>query len=76
MPKIDCRVRGLQVQRDHHAQPDRVQAHGKQHRPNDWHHHEGNLDEVENEPEQEDHQHHQEECAEHERELAGVTDKA
>src|SRR3990167_3216008 len=56
---------GLQVQRDHHAEPDRIQPHGQQYRADNRHHHEGDLDEVEDEAEQEDHQHHQEEGAEY-----------
>src|SRR3990167_7282637 len=56
---------GLQVQRDHHAEPDRIQPHGQQYRADNRHHHEGDLDEVEDKAEQEDHQHHQEEGAEY-----------
>src|SRR3989338_876644 len=55
----------LQVQRDHHAEPHWVQAHGQQHRADNRYHHEGDLDKVEDKAEQEDHHHHQEERAEH-----------
>ena len=48
----------MQVQCDHHSEPDRVDAHTQQYRADNRHDHEGDLDKVENKTEQKDHQHH------------------
>ena len=59
-----CQERRLHVDPDHHAQPDgghvgrRI---GEQDRRDDRHHHDGDLDEVEEESEQEDDPHHHDE---------------
>ena len=49
--------RGLQVDRDHDAQPDGIETHREQHRPDDRHDNERDLYEVEHEAEQEHHEH-------------------
>jgi len=50
---------------DHHAQPDRIQPHGHQYRPDDRHHNEGDFDEVQHETQQEHHQHDNDHRADH-----------
>ena len=56
-----CQEGGLHIQANHHAQPNGGYVGircGQQDGRNQWHDHNGNFDKVEEEPEQENHQHH------------------
>ena len=57
-PERRRQERGLEIDRDHDAEPNRVEPHCQQHRPDDGYNDERDFDEVEHEAEQEHHQHH------------------